>query len=32
MNTLENVIENYLESCKYQKRLDFKTIAAYKTD
>lgn len=32
MNTLENVIENYLEFCKYQKRLDFKTIAAYKTD
>lgn len=32
MNTLENVIENYLKFCKSQKRLDYKTIAAYKTD
>lgn len=32
MNTLETVIENYLKFCKYQKRLDYKTIAAYKTD
>lgn len=32
MNTLFATTENYLEYCKTQKRLDNKTIKAYRTD
>lgn len=32
MNDLHTTIENYLEFCKEQKRLDSKTIKAYKID
>lgn len=32
MNTLFTIIENYLEYCKTQKRLDMKTLKAYRTD
>lgn len=32
MNTLENYISEYLEYCKYRKRLDDKTLKAYKID
>ena len=32
MNTLNNYLQNYLEHCKYRKRLDFKTLKAYTID
>lgn len=32
MNKLQTLIENYLEYCKYQKRLDDKTLKAYRID
>lgn len=32
MNSLQTTIENYLSFCQYQKRLDKKTIKAYKID
>lgn len=32
MNTLENQISEYLEYCKYRKRLDAKSLKAYHTD
>lgn len=32
MNTLENYIKNYIEYCTAQKRLDTKTLKAYKID
>lgn len=32
MNTLNNYITEYIEYCKYRKRLDFKTLKAYKID
>lgn len=32
MNNLQNYIENYLEYCKTQKRLDRKTLKAYRID
>lgn len=32
MNTLDNYITEYLEYCKYRKRLDSKSIKAYKID
>ena len=32
MNTLFDTTENYLEYCKTQKRLDNKTLKAYRTD
>ena len=32
MNTLDNYISEYIEYCKYRKRLDFKTLKAYKID
>lgn len=32
MNTLEIHINNYLEYCKFQKRLDSKTLKAYRID
>ena len=32
MNTLNNYITEYLEYCKYRKRLDVKTLKAYKID
>ena len=32
MNNLQKLIENYLEYCKYQKRLDAKTLKAYNID
>lgn len=32
MNTLENHISEYLEYCKYRKRLDAKSLKAYYTD
>lgn len=32
MNVLKNHIEEYLEYCKYRKRLDAKSLKAYKTD
>lgn len=32
MNTLIPIIEKYLEYCKSQKRLDHKTLKAYRTD
>ena len=32
MNTLFATTENYLEYCKTQKRLDNKTLKAYRTD
>lgn len=32
MITLENYIKNYLEYCRYRKRLDHKTIKAYQID
>lgn len=32
MSTLPTLIENYLEYCKYQKRLDSKTLKAYRID
>lgn len=32
MNNLQTLIENYLEYCKYQKRLDPKTLKAYSID
>ena len=32
MNTLEKYIAEYLEYCKYRKRLDTKSLKAYKID
>lgn len=32
MNNLQALIENYLEYCQYQKRLDSKTLKAYRID
>ena len=32
MNTLENYIAEYLEYCKYRKRLDAKSLKAYQID
>lgn len=32
MNTLNNYIAEYIEYCEYRKRLDFKTLKAYKID
>lgn len=32
MDTLETIIKDYLDFCQYQKRLDTKTLKAYKTD
>ena len=32
MDTLETIIKDYLAFCQYQKRLDTKTLKAYKTD
>lgn len=32
MNTLSNYIAEYIEYCEYRKRLDFKTLKAYKID
>lgn len=32
METLETLIPSYIEFCKYQKRLDVKTLKAYRTD
>lgn len=32
MDTLETIITDYLKFCQYQKRLDKKTLKAYKTD
>lgn len=32
MNTLFTTTENYLEYCKTQRRLDWKTLKAYRTD
>ena len=32
MNTLFTITENYLDYCKTQKRLDKKTVKAYRTD
>ncbi len=32
MNTLNNYISEYIEYCEYRKRLDFKTLKAYKID
>ena len=32
MNTLFTITEDYLEYCKTQRRLDWKTLKAYRTD
>lgn len=32
MTTLQTIINDYLELCQYQKRLDYKTLNAYRTD
>ena len=32
MNTLNNYIAKYIEYCEYRKRLDSKTLKAYKID
>lgn len=32
MNTLNNYVAEYIEYCEYRKRLDFKTLKAYKID
>jgi site-specific recombinase XerD len=32
MNDLNTLIQNYLEYCKFQKRLDEKTLKAYQID
>ena len=32
MNTLNDYIAEYIEYCKYRKRLDSKTLKAYKID
>lgn len=32
MNTLQNYIADYMEYCEYRKRLDSKTLKAYRTD
>lgn len=32
MNTIHYYIEEYVEYCKYRKRLDKKTLKAYKID
>lgn len=32
MNILTDYIEEYLEYCKYRRRLDLKTLKAYRID
>lgn len=32
MNNLQTHINNYLEHCRHQKRLDSKTLKAYRID
>ncbi|MCH5264232.1 MAG: site-specific integrase, partial [Lachnospiraceae bacterium] len=32
MNTLQTLQEDYLEFCRFQKRLDSKTLKAYRID
>ena len=32
MNNLQNIIDTYLDFCQFQKRLDFKTLKAYRID
>lgn len=32
MNTLQDIINNYLDFCEFQKRLDAKTLKAYRID
>lgn len=32
MNNLQSLIENYLNYCEHQKRLDYKTLKAYRID
>ncbi len=32
MNALKDYIEEYIEYCKYRKRLDNKTLKAYQID
>lgn len=32
MNTLHNYINNYMEYCRYRRRLDSKTLKSYQTD
>lgn len=32
MDNLETIITHYLDFCQYQKRLDTKTLKAYRTD
>ena len=32
MNTLDTYITEYIDYCKYRKRLDFKTLKAYRID
>ena len=32
MNNLNNDIKNYIEYCEYRKRLDSKTLKAYRID
>lgn len=32
MNILRTQLNNYLEFCQFQKRLDFKTLKAYRID
>lgn len=32
MNSLQTILDNYFDFCQYQKRLDAKTIKAYKID
>lgn len=32
MDELENLFKEYVDDCEYRKRLNLKTIRAYKTD
>lgn len=32
MDTIENLLKEYIEDCEYRKRLNLKTMRAYKTD
>lgn len=32
MNNLQTIFDKYMSFCQYQKRLDQKTLTAYKTD
>ena len=32
MNTLNTTVAEYIEYCEYRKRLDFKTLKAYRID